>query len=242
MSFSTDLEEMVSGYLTGGYETYEPRGVPYPENIALGNKAAKLEATTLFIDVRQSSDITNAFRRQTAAKMMKSYFDGAVRIVNKNDGQVRSFNGDGLLAIFVGDLRSSNAVKAAMQVEYFVKMTLRPKFERYFGSNETALGQALDFDVGCGLDDGEIFAVRVGIRGTNDVAWVGRCTNTSSKLASSVSTPHNIAVTAEVYSRITNDRKYAPSSGTHMWSEERTKSIGGTDRVVRTSSYGWKPS
>ncbi len=74
MSLSSDLERIVSGYLAGEYETYEPREVPYPENIALGNKAAKLEATTLFIDVRQWSDIANAFRRQTAAKMVRDIF------------------------------------------------------------------------------------------------------------------------------------------------------------------------
>ena len=52
---------MVDGYLAGTYETYKPRDVPLPEDIALGNKAALLTATTLFIDLRQSSDITNAF-------------------------------------------------------------------------------------------------------------------------------------------------------------------------------------
>ncbi len=98
MSLGSNLERIVSDYLAGEYETYEPQGVPSPESIALVNKAAKLEATTLFVDVRQSSDITNAFRRRTAAKMVKGYFDGAVRIVRANDGEVRSFNGDGLLA------------------------------------------------------------------------------------------------------------------------------------------------
>jgi adenylate cyclase len=170
--------------------------------------------------------------------MMKGYFDGAVRIVNSNDGQVRSFNGDGLIAIFVGGSRSSNAVRAAMQVEYFVKMVLQPKFRRYFGSNKAALGQALNFEIGCGLDDGAIFAVRVGIRGTNDVAWVGRCTNTSAKLASGVTTPHNIAVTREVYARMADNHKFDSSSGKHMWSSERIQAVGGVNRVIRTSTYG----
>jgi hypothetical protein len=65
MSLKFDLEEMVSDYLEGDYETYEPEGVPKPEDIPLGNEAAKLEATSLFINIRQSSNITNAFRRQS---------------------------------------------------------------------------------------------------------------------------------------------------------------------------------
>jgi class 3 adenylate cyclase len=239
MGLSDDLNRMVSDYLVGDYETYEPQGVPNPEDIALGNKAAKLSATTLFIDVRQSSDITNAFRRQTAAKMMKSYFDGAVRIINNNEGKVRSFNGDGMLAIFVGGTRSNNAVKAAMQVKWFVLRVLQSKFNRYFENNQAAAGQALAFSIGCGLDDGEIFAVRVGIRGTNDVAWVGRCTNTSAKLANDASSPQEIAITRAIYQRLNDDRKYASKSGKHMWSDERLLEIGGTTRAIRTTSYWW---
>lgn len=238
----SDDNRMVSDYLAGDYETYEPRGVPNPEDIALGNKAAKLDATTLFIDVRQSSDITNAFRRQTAAKMMKGYFDGAVRVINNNDGKVRSFNGDGMLAIFVGGTRSNNAVKAAMQVKWFVLHVLRPKFDRYFENNQSAAGQALGFSIGCGLDDGEIFAVRVGIRGTNDVAWVGRCTNTAAKLANDASSPREIAITRAVYQRLNDDRKFASNDGKHMWSDEWCLEIGGTTRAIRMTSYWWSVS
>jgi hypothetical protein len=60
--------------------------------------------------------------------------------------------------------------------------------------------------------------VRVGIRGTNDVAWVGRCTNTSAKLAS-LSEPDRVRVTRTVYKRLNDDRKY--SNGRHMWSDEQ---------------------
>lgn len=237
MSFKSELEEMVSDYLEGEYETYKPQGVPKPEDLPLGNEAAKLEATALFIDIRQSSDITNAFRRQTAAKMVKGYFDGSVRIIRANNGEVRSFNGDGMLALFVGDARSTNAVKAAMQVDWFVGNILKPEIAQYFENNQSASEQNLDFNIGCGLDDGHIFAVRVGIRGTNDVAWVGRCSNTAAKLASSVSSSfHNVGITRAVYEML-NDSKVYNGSGTHMWSEEEFDEYGGVTRAIRTTNY-----
>ena len=77
---------IVDGYLAGTYETYQPRGIPDPEDIALGNRAAQAAGAALFIDLRQSPDITNAFRRQTVAQMLKSYFDGSVRVINNNNG------------------------------------------------------------------------------------------------------------------------------------------------------------
>lgn len=239
MTLLETLNEKVAQYLEGDYQTSSPRTVPNPEDIPLGNGAAELTATALFIDVRQSSDITNAFRRQTAAKMMKAYFDGTVRIVNANEGQVRSFNGDGLLALFIGDFRSSNAAKAAMQVSYFVSEILGGSFSRYFAANRAAVGNSLDFSVGAGLDDGVILAVRVGIQGTNDVAWVGRCTNTAAKLAG-IMPAGRIAATREVFNRLHESRKFGSQTGASMWSDERLDSFGGIRRGYRTSGWTWR--
>ena len=116
---------------------------------------------------------------------------------------------------------------------------LQLKFKRYFENNQSAIGNALDFSIGCGLDEGEIFAVRVGIRGINDVAWVGRCINTSAKLANTVTYPQPIAITRAVYDRLNNDRKFAEKDGEHMWSDERMQVIGGVNRAIRTTNYWW---
>jgi adenylate cyclase len=238
MTLLDDVKSSVSTHMAGTYETFQPRDIPLPEDIPQGAKAAKLTATSLFIDLRQSSDITNALRRQTAAKMLKAYFSGAVRIVNANSGSVRSFNGDGMLALFRDERRSNKAVKAAMQVKWFVQEILQPRFERYFESNRQAFGASLGFDIGCGLDDGDIYAVRVGIRGTNDVAWVGRCTNTSAKLSNLAASPRTVLITRAVYERLDESRKL--SNGTHMWSEESLREIGGINRAVRSTSFWWQ--
>ena len=233
-----ELATMVGENLAGTYKTTKPRSVPEPADISLGQHGAELEATALFIDIRQSSDITNSFRRQTAAKMLKAYFRGAVTVINANGGRVRSFNGDGMLALFIGDLRSSGASKAAMETKWFVKNILGPKCERYFQNNRSALGQNLGFSIGCGLDDGYVYAVRVGIRGTNDVAWVGRCTNTAAKLSNILQAPQEIAATREVYKRLPENRRTS-TRGTAMWTGEKTGEFGGVSRYYRTSHFGW---
>jgi uridylate cyclase len=240
MGLASDIDATINEYLSGNYETWEPRGVPEPEDIKAGKHAAKLTATTLFIDVRQSSDITNAFRLQTAAKMMKAYFSGAVRIINYKNGKVRSFNGDGMLAVFVGGRRSNNAVEAAKLVQGFVIKQLRPRIARYFAANRAA--GTLGFHIGCGIDDGDIFAVKVGIKGTNDIAWVGRGTNAAAKLASKLSSPENIGVTADVYARLNKSNLTLKSTGEDTWSAAKVMSLGGVLRTVRTTHWYRIPS
>jgi class 3 adenylate cyclase len=67
----TDITARVDGYLDGTYAVTRPRDVPDPDDVPLGNKAMEIDAAALFIDVRQSTDITDSFRRQTAAKMIR---------------------------------------------------------------------------------------------------------------------------------------------------------------------------
>jgi uridylate cyclase len=240
MATLADLRTRVDGYLTGQYAVTRPRDVPDPANVPLGNEAMQFDATALFIDVRQSTDISNTFRRQTAAKMMKAYFSGAVKIINDNGGRVRSFNGDGMLALFMGGTRTSPAVKSAMQVDWFVGNALQPKFRRYFANNLSALGNALGFEIGCGIDDGTIFAVKVGIRGTNDVAWVGRCTNTAAKLSNLGKGARNIYITGIAYDRL-HDWAKLSDSGINMWSPMNFMELGGSSRGVRSTAHWWAP-
>jgi class 3 adenylate cyclase len=235
MTLLETLQAKTDEHLAGQYTFTEPREIPLPEDIPLGGKAAKLEATALFIDIRQSTDLAEAFQRQTAAKMMKAYFDGAVRIIGAKGGQVRSFNGDGMLALFIGDSRRNDAVSAAMQVDWFVGQLLRPKLARYFSQNAKALGRALDLKIGCGLDDGHIYAVRIGIRGTNDVAWIGRCTNTAAKLSNIAKGASNIMITGQVYSALKGRQK--ESRGRPMWSEAQSREIGGVLRSIRSTNF-----
>jgi class 3 adenylate cyclase len=162
-----------------------------------------------------------------------------VKIINDNGGKVRSFNGDGMLAFFMGDSRASSAVKSAMQIDWFVTDLLQPKFKRYFENNASALGKALGFDVGCGIDDGRVYAVKVGIRGTNDVAWVARATNTAAKLSNVGSGAKNIYITGVAYDRLLDWAKIG-GDGKNMWSDVMFMDIGGVRRGVRSTTYRWR--
>jgi adenylate cyclase len=237
MGLREDVTTDVDNYLSGTYVVSRPNDVPDNEEVPLGKKAMQFEATALFIDVRQSTDITDSFRRQTAAKMMKAYFGGAVRIINRTGGAVRSFNGDGMLAFFMGGTRTSPAVKSAMQIDWFVTDLLRPKFDKYFENNKSALGKALSFEIGCGIDDGWIYAVKVGIKGTNDIAWIGRATNTAAKLSAVGSGSRNIYITGVAYDRLHDWARLV--NGANMWSAQTFLEIGGTSRGVRSTTYHW---
>jgi class 3 adenylate cyclase len=205
---------------------------------------ALLEGTTLFVDIRQSSNITNHVRNEVAARMYESYFFGAVQIVEGNGGHVVSFNGDGMLAIFPTMPKSQaraedvrDAVRASLQIDWFVEHILGPNFSHHFTMRPDSTGRPLKFAVGCGIDSGEMRVVRIGYGPTWDVAWVGRCTNTSAKLSSVLSWPENIGITGTCW-QLLGSREFGSSrSSEQLWGKASPQHFGGNVRQIRTTRF-----
>lgn len=189
----------------------------------------------LFIDIRESTAIVDGFRRVTAAKMYKSFLWGVAKIARSNSGELRSFNGDGVLIAFNGDLKCTNAAKAALQMSWFVKNVLKPKLEKYFQNNNQLYD--LDFDFDIGIDVGTILVVRGGIRGenNNDLVWVGNATNNAVKLSSLPDPGYHLFISEAAYSKLHNSSKL--SGDKPIWERRTWK-----DKIVYRSNWTWKPS
>src|SRR3990172_333537 len=142
--FKDNLINDTNYFFEGDYETIQGRIVPSVDDVAFGRYGKEVELAMLFIDVKESTKIIDAFRLKTAARMYQSFLRGVALIALKNDGEVRSFNGDGVLVTFFGDTKCDNAVRSALQMMDFAKNILKPKLRSYFANNKQA--QNLIFD------------------------------------------------------------------------------------------------
>lgn len=205
MAFKDDLDTITSSYFKGTFTVTDGTAIPDVADIGLGNQGRQLELAMLFIDIRESTKIVDAFRRTTAARMYKAFLDGVSRIARHNDGELRSFNGDGVLVAFVGNRKRTNAVTAAGQMAWACRKILKGYLKTYFENNKQAAD--LEFDFGIGVASGTVLVVRGGIRGenNNDLVWVGNATNYAVKLAALGSHPWNVWITGEVYDNMDKD-------------------------------------
>ncbi len=69
----------VDNYLAGTYDVTKPQDVPDNDEVPLGKKAMEFEATALFVDVRQSTDITFALSTATGAPYEASMVTACLR-------------------------------------------------------------------------------------------------------------------------------------------------------------------
>lgn len=221
MSDKKELTELVENYFTGDYVVTSGTVIPNVEDIAFGKVGRELDLAMLFIDIRESTKIVDGFRRVTAAKMYKSFLGGVAKIARQNDGELRSFNGDGVLVAFAGTSKCNNAVKAAMQMSWFCTEILKPKIQSYFQSNQQL--QDLNFDFGIGVDTGKVLVIRGGMKGenNNDLVWAGNATNYAAKLSNISEDGYHLYISKEAYEKLNNDRKLGGDPERDMW-EART--------------------
>jgi class 3 adenylate cyclase len=217
MPTKSEITQEIDNIFNGDYEVTQGTVIPDVDDIQLGNYGRELELAMMFIDIKESTKIVDGFRRTTAAKMYKAFLWGIAKIARMNNGELRSFNGDGVLIVFIGDSRRTNAVKAGLQMTWFCRKILRPKIETYFKKNDEL--QDIEFDFGIGIEVGEVLVVRGGIRGenNNDLVWVGNATNYAVKLSDLSVDGYNIYISEDVYKNMNKSSKFGGNPEHNMW-------------------------
>ena len=132
------------------------------------------------------------------------------------------------MAVFIGEAKNSSAARAALKINYGVQEIINPAIGKMYLSQGYSLKHVV------GIDTSELFIARTGIRGANDLVWVGRSANHAAKLSGRDGPPSQI--TADVYDRLNRESKFA-SDGRNMWTSSYSREIG--NRLIYTSTWWW---
>jgi class 3 adenylate cyclase len=216
MSYIQDLENKIRDYMQGDYEIVETKTIPLPENVAFGKKAYKIKLTAFCIDLRESTDLLRIHDKETCGKIHKSYLTIATKIITANGGQLRSFNGDSVLAFFPAQYVSD--IEKAVQVAFQLKWALDINFSKYFEEYSK-------IDFGIGIDWGDVYIVRAGLPkndNNNDLVFLGMCVNFATAIANQGHSPEHIEISKTTYSNLTDIWLYGnDNSGNkvNMWKD-----------------------
>lgn len=211
MSFSTDLGKEVEDIFKAAWETREGQVVPEPEDIQLGNHAVELEATVLYADLAESTNLVNSMKPQFAAKVYKTYLLSASRLITKNGGTITSFDGDRVMGVFIGSYKNTQAARCALQINHAVLKIINPKLKAQYPNSTYMVKQAV------GVDTSKLFVARTGIRGSNDLVWVGRAANYAAKMCSLREGSYASFITDDVFKKLNEEAKYGGDPKQLMW-------------------------
>ncbi len=113
-----------------------------------------------------------------AAEYYKAFLTCSSKIIRANGGSIVAYDGDRVMAIYVGERASINAVYTALKITSAVTQIINPEFESYYGIGHRLLRHTV------GIDRGTLLAVKAGVRNDNDMVWVGPAANYAAKLNS----------------------------------------------------------
>ena len=130
------------------------------------------------------------------------------------------------MAVYIGDSKNSDAARTTLKINYAVLEIINPAIKATYPD----AGYSVRHSVG--IDTCDLFIARTGIRGANDLVWVGHAANYAAKL-SGRSGPAS-KITADVYSKPDESVKIG-SNGQNVWSTTMAPEIG--YKTIYTSTW-----
>lgn len=227
MPLREDLDNDVATILRSVWTTRDGNVVPADDSIKLSNDGVYLDATVLYADLNDSTSLVDGYSQEFAAEIYKSYLHCAAKIVTSEGGVITAFDGDRIMAVFANaDNKNTSAVRCALKINFAREEIVIPALRKQYPLNGYTPTHVV------GVDTCKLFVARTGIRGSNDLVWVGRAANHAAKLTS-LSSEYPTYITKEVYDRIHESVRV--SNGQSMW-----KLMTWNNQYVYGSRYWWR--
>ncbi len=136
-----------------------------------------VEATIMFCDIRNSTQIAESMKATDFAHLLSDLFSGIMDLTYANGGSVNKLLGDGLLITFgcpfPEPTDTVNCVRLALQIREYL---------RAFNSNRENGKEVAPLAMGIGICSGPVFAGNIGSDRHMDYSVLGDPVNTASRL------------------------------------------------------------
>jgi adenylate cyclase len=140
-------------------------------------KGSKVEATVLFVDIRGFTAIAEEKEPETVVELLNDHFTRVTDIVIRYGGHLNKFVGDEVMAVFGTPAPNPEHAEAAVRAA----LDIRKEMARLGRDKE--MGD-LSFQVGTGINSGEIVAGNLGSPKRMEYTVIGDNVNVASRLTS----------------------------------------------------------
>lgn len=228
MALKDDLESEVATIFKETWSTRDGQVVPESTDLKLGNDAVRLNGTVLYADLTGSTKLVDAYSSEFAAEVYKAYLHCAAKIIRAEGGVITAYDGDRIMAVYIGDSKNTSAARSGLKINWVRANIINPALKKQYPKKDYQVEQTV------GIDTSELFVARTGIRGSNDLVWVGRAANYAAKLAA-LGPSYPTRITADVYNSLNASLK--TTDGKSMW--ESAKWAGMNDLSIYRSTWWW---
>ena len=229
MAIEDDLRSEVKAILREQWQTRDGRVVPEPENLSLGNDAIKIDAVVLYADLDESTKLVDNYKAPFAAEVYKCFLHCAARIIRDEGGVITAYDGDRIMAVFLGDNMYNCAARTGLKINYAREKVINPSIIEQYPNSPYEEKHVV------GIDKSALFIARTGVRGANDLVWVGRSANHAAKLCT-LGNDYPTRITDVVFKGMDSTTRLG-ANGAPMWEERTWTDMG---RTIYRSNWWWE--
>lgn len=211
MGLKSGLESEVGSIFRSAWTEREGDKVPEAADLKLSNDAVKLTGTVLYADLADSTKLVDGQAAQFAAEIYKSFLHCAAKLIRAEGGTITAYDGDRIMAVYIGDPKNTPAARTGLKINYAMQEIVLPGMKKIY-KDQTYVPKHV-----VGIDTSDLFIARTGVRGANDLVWVGRAANYAAKLAT-LPEKYGTYITEAVYNGMKDDVKLSNNGkGESMW-------------------------
>lgn len=229
MAIRDELTRDVNSFFASQWDLRDGQVVPSDQSLTFSNTGIKLEAAVLYADLSESTRMVDNKTNTFSAEVYKAFLHCAAKIVRLNNGVITAYDGDRIMAVFIGNRKNTLATKTGLQINWACKKLIQPAIQRAYANNSFTLKHTV------GVDRSNLLVAKTGVRGANDLVWVGRAANWAAKLTN-LSNDYPTRITKAVYDAILDEAKIS-SDGRNMW--ERRTWLDMNNAEIYRSSWTW---
>lgn len=189
MTMRKTAQSLLRTYLGDG-----PSQAVWNGSIILGERT-DMEAVVMFSDLRGFTELSDSVSKETMFDALSDYFELVVKIVQKNNGDVLKFMGDGILSIFpVSKLSERNSMcrMAALAAQNIISELSQ------LNTSRTKLGK-FPLQLGIGINLGSVSYGNIGSPSRLDFTVLGSAVNIASRIEGlTKSVEANVLATAAI--------------------------------------------
>lgn len=230
MSLKDELESKVKEIFKQQWSERDGQKVPEPQDLKLYNDAVNLDGVVLYADLSESTKLVDSRNAFFSAEIYKSFLHCAAKIIRSEGGEITAYDGDRIMAVFLGDFKNTSAAKAALKINYARIHIINPAIKAQYPNVTYEVKHTV------AIDSSSLFVARTGIRGSNDLVWVGRAANHAAKMGS-LSHDFPSRISSDVYDRLHDSAKF--SDGRPIWEKVTWNDM---NRTIYRSTWFWPVS
>lgn len=232
MGLKSDLDKEVRRIFRESWNTRKSDKIPSPENLALEkNEAVEFErATVLYADLASSTALVDGYKWWFAAEIYRTYLKCAAEVIRSEGGTITAYDGDRVMGIFLGGSQTTSAARCGLKINFAVEHIVNPALKDRYPSEKYVVKQVV------GIDTTELRTTRTGVRGDNDLVWIGKAANYAAKLTEP-NMSEKTFVTDRAYSQMHDDVKLGGNPRRNMWTPY--KWTAKNDMQIYGSTWWW---